>query len=320
MGSAAPAGSTGADACHFSLAMRYELTREDYQIAAKRMQEAISPYKTARDAMTTAISSYMESTYEAGGGKGGAASSTKGGKSQAEGGSSKKAYWEAIYKKQKKGGTSPQDADAASRGRDADAASRGRGAPTAAEQKSDEARRTEERRAVEKEEKKLVEVAASRMEKKEAKMEELRKKVAEAQRKAEQRYEDRVSKDARVRLESAKKVAAEEKEFRAAEKAKLAKTLLLEAKRRAVERMHAEESKEQDEQEHGRSSQPLFRLGKQVSVASHCGGTAGDGSLDEECGEEPTGDAPRKEGNSNSAEEFPWAQLLSAKAGRSSGL
>ena len=317
MGSAAPAGSTGADACHFSLAMRYELTREDYQIAAKRMQEAISPYKTARDAMTTAISSYTESTYEAGGGKGGAASSTKGGKSQAEGGSSKKAYWEAIYKKQKKREASPQGADAASRGRDADPASRGRGAPSAAKPKSDEARRMEEKLAVAKEEKKLIEVAASRMEKKEAEMEELRKKVAEAQRKAQQRYEDRVMKDARVRLESAKKVAAEEEDFRAAEKAKLAKNLLLEAQSRAAKSLHTEESKEQDEQEHGRSSQPLF---KHISVASHCGGTAGDGSLDEECGEEPTGDAPRKESNSNPAEEFPWAQLLSAKTGRSSGL
>ena len=102
MGSAAPAGSTGADACHFSLAMRYELTREDYQIAAARMKQAIAPYKTARDAMTTAISTYSESMYEAGGGKRGSVSAKGDEKDADSRKTSRKADWEVICKKQKK--------------------------------------------------------------------------------------------------------------------------------------------------------------------------------------------------------------------------
>jgi len=52
--------------------------------------------------------------------------------------------------------------------------------------------------------------------------------------------------------------------------------------------------------DNGRSSSPLF---KHVSVDSPCGGRNGDGSLQEECEEEPTGHKKRNLVN----DEIPWA-------------
>jgi hypothetical protein len=284
--------------------MRYELTREDYQIASKRMKEATAPYKTARDAMTSAIASYTESMYEAGGGKRGQVSPKK---NEKGGSDSRKAYWEAIYKKQSK----PHHDSESSRGRDADSSTRGRDGAAknpGAAVKFDEAHTEEERRAVAAEEKKIIEVAAKRVEKKEAETKRIHEEAAEARKKAEARYEERERADAKMRVEAAKRIAAEEKLFHTAEKAKLANELLLKAQKQAEVRLRAEEEEQKKNDEHGRSSEPLF---EHVAVKSHCGGTAGDGSLEEECEEEPTGDAPRKV----EAGEIPWIAGLFEKAG-----
>jgi hypothetical protein len=48
MGSTSPAGSTGEDACHFSMAFTYELAREEYLVAANNLKHAVGPYKSAR--------------------------------------------------------------------------------------------------------------------------------------------------------------------------------------------------------------------------------------------------------------------------------
>ena len=48
LGSTSPAGSTGEEACHFSMAFAYKLTREEYQIAAEKLKNAIGPFKSAR--------------------------------------------------------------------------------------------------------------------------------------------------------------------------------------------------------------------------------------------------------------------------------
>ena len=191
MGSTSPAGSTGEDACHFSMAFTYELARTEYQVASDKLKKAVGPYKTARvcirpvlrvyssclpldvltllsshgmvcagcphgsifsafagnhrcpllipaptfppplswhlcqDAMTSAISSYTESMYEAGGGKGGSTGASNknapGNKKNAPGApgqakdnapgapgqataspSEGQKWWEVLYKAQKK--------------------------------------------------------------------------------------------------------------------------------------------------------------------------------------------------------------------------
>ena len=48
LGSTSPAGSTGEDACHFSMAFTYELAREEYLVAANNLKHAVGPYKSAR--------------------------------------------------------------------------------------------------------------------------------------------------------------------------------------------------------------------------------------------------------------------------------
>jgi hypothetical protein len=48
MGSTSPAGSTGEDACHFSMAFILELTKEEYQIAADKVKLTVGPFKSAR--------------------------------------------------------------------------------------------------------------------------------------------------------------------------------------------------------------------------------------------------------------------------------
>lgn len=282
--------------------MRYELTREDYQIASKRMKEATAPFKTARDAMTSAIATYTESMYEAGGGKREPVSSKKDGSGKSE---SRKAYWDVIYKQAK-----PKDESESSRGRDTDSSTRGRdgtGKHPGAAVEGDEAHTEEERRAVTAEEKKIIEVAAKRVEKNEAEEERIHKEAAEARKKAEARYEARERADANMREEAAKRIAAEEEHFHAREKARLANQLLLKAQKQAEVRLRAEEVEQKEHAEHGRSTKPLF---KHVLVKAPCGGTAGDGSLEEECEEEPTGDAPRKV---DPGGELPWVAGLFAK-------
>jgi hypothetical protein len=67
LASTSPAGSTGEDACHFSESFMYNLLRTEYVVAAARVKMAAAPFKSARDALSGAISSYSESLFEAGG-------------------------------------------------------------------------------------------------------------------------------------------------------------------------------------------------------------------------------------------------------------
>jgi len=369
LGSTSPAGSTGEEACHFSMAFAYKLTREEYQIAAEKLKNAIGPFKSARDAMTNAISSYTESMYEAGGGKGGSTGmSNKKGASGATGqattstsetqkapgapGAPGQKWWE-VYKAQKKptaslsGGAPAGPPGESSRGRDGSkeqASSRGRDGghewkvsdpvikkdvddaktKEALQQKlyKDAAKEREEQKKeqakeVAAERKELLEEALKRIAAKEAKKEEeeklakhLKELAEERRQQALERYQEQQKEDAVRTAEVAKRIAAEEQARAKQAKAKLANALLLKVKAQAEEQLKQAAMRDLYKDDHGRSSSPLFEHAN-VHKAG-CGGEDGDGSLDEECEEEPAGDGKRP--IIDSSNELSWATNLLAKS------
>jgi len=187
----------------------------------------------------------------------------------------------------------------------------------------DTAKEREEQKAAQAKEvaaerKELLEEALKRIAAKEAKKKEEEKVAAhlkelqeEARERALDKYEKQQKEDAERRVEIAKKLATEEEARAKKEKAKLANALLLKAKAQADEKLHQAMMNDLYKDEHGRSSSPLF---EHINVhKTGCGGEDGDGSLDEECEEEPTGEGARKS-IVDPSDELPWASHLLAKA------
>jgi hypothetical protein len=63
LGSTSPVGSTGEDACHFSMSFTYMLTKVEYQHAADELKMTTAPFKTAKDAMTTGACEFARENF-----------------------------------------------------------------------------------------------------------------------------------------------------------------------------------------------------------------------------------------------------------------
>jgi len=331
------------------MAFKYELAKEEFTLASDKLKNAQGPFKSAKDALTGAISDYTRWMFEGGGSKPATSNGSPQKKTslQASDTATKnKAYWESMYKAHKKSETTSPDAGASKeqvasiwktqqgqeeRGRDAkESDSRGRGGDQEAAEKAMLAEKSTEKakdaekhkeaaekarlaeKAKEKindaeEHKKLVEEALKSIAEKQVEREHMKKAQAEARKAAQQRYENEQKEDEERRAKVAKKIQEEDAARNKLQKAKLANQFLQKAQAQAKERATKELQDALFKQGHGRSSEPLF---KRVSVKSHCGGINGDGSLQEECDEEPTGDQPRKADPSN---ELPWASHLQSK-------
>lgn len=246
--------------------------------------------------MTTAISSYTESMYEAGGGR---PSSSNGGSKVAK---------------------PSQDAE---RGRGGLSQGRGRvghlGSQTNVLQK-EAAKRTEENEKLSakieeaarkrqiarfetKEGNEIVEEASKVVDEKEAQVKALKEAAEKKRMEAQKWYAERQRIDDLLKKKAAKRLHEEEEVENKKQKARLSKELLWKARQKdsSKQEMDAQLSR-------GRSQMPW---GMHVK----CGGDKGDGSLDEECGEEPTGENPRKNSQVMDGAEFYGANLLGKAQG-----
>ena len=295
-GSAAPAGSTGEDACAFSMAMRLEISRLDYLLAADRFKKATAPYKTARDAMTTAISSYTESMYEAGGGR----------PSSSNGGS--KVVKPSQHAERGRGGLSQGRGRVGHLGSQTNVLQKEAAKRTEENEKlsakiEEAARKRQIARFETKEGNKIVEEASKVVDEKEAQVKALKEAAEKKRMEAQKWYAERQRIDDLLKKKAAKRLHEEEEVENKKQKARLSKELLWKARQKdsSNQEMDAQLSR-------GRSQMPW---GMHVK----CGGDKGDGSLDEECGEEPTGENPRKNSQVMDGAEFYGANLLGKAQG-----